>query len=75
LRIPDIIPFGFIFIWLEKELIEGMLKIMGRWGFIYIENFCWIKKKVCNEVVRQHYRYFNKSKLSLFIFRKVNHKR
>lgn len=46
------------------------MNITAKWGFKYVENFCWIKKDVNNQIHKSPYRYFNKSKLSLLIFRK-----
>ena len=63
---------GFIFVWIEKEWIQKIVMIAESWGFKYVENFCWIKKNINNQIHKGEYRYFNKSKLSLLIFRKVN---
>ncbi|RCH78100.1 hypothetical protein CU098_001336, partial [Rhizopus stolonifer] len=70
LNVSDIIKAGFLFIWLEKEWTQKVVCITAKWGFKYVENFCWIKKDVNNQIHKSHYRYFNKSKLSLLIFRK-----
>ncbi|RIA93511.1 hypothetical protein C1645_796598 [Glomus cerebriforme] len=70
LKVPDIVPKGFLFIWVEKEFIPDIVQIAEKWNFRYVENFCWIKKHINNQISRASYRYFNKSKLSLLIFRK-----
>ncbi|KAG1170992.1 hypothetical protein G6F70_003730 [Rhizopus microsporus] len=70
LNVADIVKTGFLFIWLEKEWIQKVVTITAKWGFKYVENFCWIKKDVNNQIHKSPYRYFNKSKLSLLIFRK-----
>ena len=44
--------------------------MMKKWNFIYVENFAWVKKSVNNKFVSQPYKYFQKSKTTLFIFRK-----
>ncbi|KAG9285337.1 hypothetical protein G9A89_010812 [Geosiphon pyriformis] len=70
LDIPKIILRGFLFVWAEKEYLPDILQIAEKWGFRYVENFCWIKKNINNQFARLPYRYFNKSKLSLLVFRK-----
>lgn len=45
---------------------------MKQWKFEYAENLTWVKKNVNNTFVMDDYAYFAKSKLSLFIFRKMN---
>ncbi|KAI8374007.1 hypothetical protein EDC96DRAFT_10343 [Choanephora cucurbitarum] len=70
LGVSKIVKAGFIFIWLEKEWLQKAVNIITSWGFKYVENFCWIKKNVNNQINRSQYTYFNKSKLSLLIFRK-----
>ncbi|CAG8435313.1 5548_t:CDS:2 [Diversispora eburnea] len=75
LKITNIVPKGFLFIWVEKEFIPDIVQIAEKWNFRYVENFCWIKKHVNNQISREPYRYFNKSKLSLLIFRKLRHQR
>ncbi|GAA5816561.1 hypothetical protein MFLAVUS_010091 [Mucor flavus] len=70
LNVSKIVNAGFLFIWLEKEWLQRIVSIVSKWGFKYVENFCWIKKNINNQINRGQYRYFNKSKLSLLIFRK-----
>lgn len=70
LKIANLVEQGFLFIWCEKELIPELLRICESWSFKYVENFTWIKKYVNNRIVRQPYTYFNKSKITCFIFRK-----
>ncbi|KAG2195237.1 hypothetical protein INT47_007966 [Mucor saturninus] len=70
LNVSKIVKAGFLFIWVEKEWLPRIVRIASKWGFKYVENFCWIKKHVNNEISRTEYKYFNKSKISLLIFRK-----
>ncbi|GAB5586849.1 hypothetical protein Unana1_01749 [Umbelopsis nana] len=70
LNIPSIVPKGFLFIWLEKEWLPDIVRICEKWEFKYVENFCWIKKNLNNQIAKKSYKYFNKSKLSLLIFRR-----
>ncbi|KAI9024915.1 hypothetical protein CLU79DRAFT_88541 [Phycomyces nitens] len=70
LNVSSVVSAGFLFIWLEKEWLQRIVSIAGKWGFKYVENFCWIKKNINNQIHKSPYKYFNKSKLSLLIFRK-----
>ncbi|CAG8627340.1 6693_t:CDS:2, partial [Acaulospora morrowiae] len=70
LNVSSVVPKGFLFIWVEKEFLPDIVQIAEKWNFRYVENFCWIKKNINNQISRESYRYFNKSKLSLLIFRK-----
>ncbi len=70
MNVSKIVKAGFLFIWLEKEWLQRLVSITAKWGFKYVENFCWIKKNINNQINRSEYSYFNKSKLSLLIFRK-----
>ncbi|KAI7864892.1 hypothetical protein BDF14DRAFT_1875753 [Spinellus fusiger] len=70
LNVPNVVSAGFLFVWLEKEWLQRIVNIASSWGFKYVENFCWIKKDINNQIHKSHYKYFNKSKLSLLIFRK-----
>ncbi|KAJ1652249.1 hypothetical protein IWQ61_007373 [Dispira simplex] len=70
LPLGDLTPNGFLFIWVEKEYLPDIVHMAMAWKFKYVENFCWIKKRVNNCIARQPSTYFCKSKLTLLIFRK-----
>lgn len=72
LNIPEVIPCGFLFIWLEKEWLRRIVEIGEQWGFKYVENFCWIKKNINNQIHTSPGTYFKKSKLTLLVFRKAS---
>lgn len=38
---------------------------------MYVENLMWMKKHVNNKMMEEQGDYFNKSKMSLILFRKV----
>lgn len=67
----QLISYGFLFIWVEKELLAQVVRVAMRWGFKYVENFCWIKKTPDNRIVKQISAHFACSKATLLIFRKV----
>ena len=72
LNIGAILPKGFLFVWIEKEFLPEIVQLAEKtWEMRYVENFCWIKRLTNNHISREPSRYFNSSKLSLLIFRKV----
>jgi len=73
LNIGAILPSGFLFVWTLKELLPEMVLLAEKWGMRYVENFCWIKRSLNNDIVHEKSPYFNSSKLTLLIFRKVSH--
>ncbi|KAJ3278717.1 hypothetical protein HK104_002075, partial [Borealophlyctis nickersoniae] len=70
LPIPSVITHGFLFVWTEKELTPLIIRAAEKWGFRYVENFCWIKRDVGNRIVREGGKYFSKSKVTCLILRK-----
>src|SRR3989338_6099668 len=47
---------------------------MKQWNFTYVENFVWVMQNSDNTFHLQEYKYFQKSKLTLFIFRRDTEK-
>lgn len=74
LQIGHLLPTGFLFVWMEKELIPYVLQACEAWGFHYVENFCWVRFTVNNKVAREPSTYFNKSHRTLLMLRKVMNK-
>jgi hypothetical protein len=72
LAIPQLIHYGFLFIWTDKRHLANMVQVAMNWGFKYVENFCWIKKTPDNRIVEQPSDHFSCSKATLLIFRKVS---
>lgn len=71
-KIPfkSIVPVGFIFMWVEKEVISDVVRTMMKLEFTYVENLVWVKMEPNNETATQDSTYYRKSKMSLLIFRK-----
>ncbi|GAB5590148.1 hypothetical protein Unana1_05048 [Umbelopsis nana] len=53
LDIPSIAPRGYVFIWLEKECLPDIVRMCEKWKFKYVENFCWIKKNLNNQIAKK----------------------
>ncbi|KAF9102862.1 hypothetical protein BGX27_010836 [Mortierella sp. AM989] len=70
LNISTVLPRGFLFVWIEKEFLPALVQMAEKWELRYVENFCWIKKTVNNQISCEKSPYFNSSKLSLLVFRR-----
>jgi N6-adenosine-specific RNA methylase IME4 len=70
LRLDKIMPFGFIFIWVENETIADSIRVMKKWDFHYVENLSWIRQRVNNAFLEEDAEFCYKSKSSLLIFKK-----
>jgi len=69
-----LITHGFLFVWTEKELISKVVIMAEKWKFSYVENVVWVKQNVNNTVVKDSYKYFRKSSMTMLIFKKENKK-
>lgn len=65
-----ILPFGFIFIWVEKWMIPEVVQVFETKGFNYVENICWIHKNVNNKIRESDYTYFRIAHSTLLVLRK-----
>ena len=70
LPIPHLCPIGFVFIFADKEHIAGVVKLMQRWKFIYIENLTWVFLHANNSILRLPSPYARRSHLTLLMFRR-----
>jgi len=72
---PRIVEVGFIFIWVEKQHIAEVLDVFEEWQFKYVENIKWVRYAAHHRLMVQPYRFFNASKLTLLLARKMTDKR
>ena len=63
--------YGFSLVHRSHWCGTQVVKQLKVWGFLYVENFVWVKKHVNNRIVTDDSAYFRKSKLSLHIFRRA----
>lgn len=68
--LPSLAPNGFIFIWLAKNQIEDVWKLLMAWGYVYVENLTWVFLMPNNQVVLCDGGLTRVSHLTLYIFRK-----
>lgn len=72
LDLPSLCPSGFVFIWVNKRLISGVMELMYGWNYCYVENLAWVQLRPNNQTVQDSYDGFRRSHLTLFIFRREN---
>lgn len=51
-----------------------MLQIAEQWGFKCVENYCWIRMTPNNRCYLQESPIFNKTKLTMLVFRRIKEK-
>lgn len=49
---------------------QQAVKLMASFGFLYVENMCWIRQYPNHSIVTEEYDYFTKSKSTLLIFKR-----
>eukprot|EP00887_Chlorella_sp_A99_P001347 scaffold14.g1347.t1 len=64
-------PVGFAFVWVQKQHVQALCRLMKRWGFVYIENLTWVFLGPNNTILRLPGSYLNSSHLTLYMFRKA----
>lgn len=72
LDLPSLCPSGFVFVWVSKGNISGVMDLMYGWNYCYVENLTWVQLKPNNRVVQECSDGFCRSHLTLFIFRREN---
>lgn len=50
--------------------IAAVVKLMYKWGYIYVENLTWVQMAPNNTIITAAAPYAQRSHLTLFIFRK-----
>lgn len=80
---------GLLFIWVEKEYLSQIIKVLEEQDFVYVENMCYVmldqnKKEeidatrlinIEDAFVHEDYKYIKKSKKTLLIFRRTSNKK
>ncbi len=69
LPMPRLVPTGFIFIWTPKHHVQGVCKLMSKWGYAYIENLTWVYLGADHSVMKLPSRFVRNSHLTLYMFR------
>ncbi|PRP84414.1 methyltransferase MT-A70, putative (ISS) [Planoprotostelium fungivorum] len=72
LNIGSVIKHGYIFLWVEKEILPQAVRWMEKKDFVYVENLVWVMQEPNNSIVCEEYQYVRKSKRSLLIFKSTS---
>lgn len=70
LKLPQLCPLGFIFVWVEKETLDEVVDVLGRHGYVYVENLTWVILQPNNKVARLPAAFLGRSHRTLLIFRR-----
>ena len=70
LHLERLVPRGFIWIWVPKHFAHKVTLALEDLRFFYVESLTWIKMHVNNRISMSKSRYFNNSKLTMYIFRR-----
>ena len=63
-------PYGFVFMWVEKENLSAVCDVMSKKQFVYVENMTWVHMRPDNVIVNSHAKYFARSHRTLLMFRR-----
>ena len=50
LRLDRVCPLGFIFVWVEKEVLSEVMDVFAKASFQYVENLTWVQMTPANRV-------------------------
>jgi len=50
LSLPKLCPVGFIFVWVEKEVLDQVVDVLVRQKYVYVENLTWVLMTANNRV-------------------------
>ena len=50
LHLERVCPLGFIFVWVEKEVLSDVVDVLVKASFVYVENLTWVHMDSRNRV-------------------------
>ena len=62
-------PYGILFLFVPKEHVQEVWRLMSSWGLVYIENLTWVHLQADNAVRKDPSPYFCSSHTTLYMFR------
>ena len=63
-------PYGFVFMWVEKENLSAVCDAMMDQRFIYVENMTWVQMMPNNTIAGAKARYLRRSHRTMLMFRR-----
>lgn len=70
LGLPQLCPLGFVFVWVEKEVLDQVVDVLVRLKYVYVENLTWVMMQPNNRVVEADAPFIGRSHRTLLIFRR-----
>ena len=50
MRLEESCPAGFVFVWVEKEVLSDVVDVFTAAAFVYVENLTWVHMSPNNKV-------------------------
>jgi N6-adenosine-specific RNA methylase IME4 len=50
LQLDRVCPLGFIFVWVEKEVLSEVMDVFAKAKYQYVENLTWVQMTPANRV-------------------------
>ena len=71
-RIPfqKLAPYGFVFMWVEKENLSAVCDAMLKKSFVYVENLTWVQQRPNNTIANSAAEYVCRSHRTMLMFRR-----
>ena len=71
-KIPfdELAPYGFVFIWVEKENLSAVCDVMSEKKFVYVENMTWVQMRPNNTIAGSEASYIKRSHRTMLMFRR-----
>ena len=63
-------PYGFVFMWIEKENLSAVCDIMLAKQFIYVENLTWVQQRPNNTIANSNAEHLCRSHRTMLMFRR-----
>ena len=71
-RIPfqKLAPYGFVFMWVEKENLSAVCDVMLKKAFVYVENLTWVQQRPNNTIANSAAEHVCRSHRTMLMFRR-----
>jgi N6-adenosine-specific RNA methylase IME4 len=63
-------PYGFVFMWVEKENLSAVCDAMLKKSFVYVENLTWVQQRPNNTIANSAAEYVCRSHRTMLMFRR-----
>jgi N6-adenosine-specific RNA methylase IME4 len=63
-------PYGFVFMWVEKENLSAVCDVMLKKAFVYVENLTWVQQRPNNTIANSAAEYVRRSHRTMLMFRR-----